>query len=135
MKYLSDNFDKIHKENLINIIDDRIKNLDDFKKNLMAAYRTDQLYRNNLISFLSKHKLTNESVNDGGKKGNFLNKFFEIYNRKIELEKLSSNEAETAEVLLLNDVYRTSKVKVDSTFTNLFLEQYQFVGTFGGKLK
>jgi len=134
MKYLSDNFDKIHKENLINIIDDRILNLDELKK-LMDAYQEDQKSRNNLISFLSKHKLTNESVNDGGKKGNFLNKFFEIYNRKIELEKLSSNEAETAEVLLLNDVYRTSKVKVDSTFTNLFLEQYQFVGTFGGKLK
>ncbi len=57
MKYLSDNFDKIHNENLIEIIDDRIKNLDDFKKNLMAAYRTDQLYRNNLISDCTRLKI------------------------------------------------------------------------------
>ncbi len=99
----------------------------------MAAYQKDQVHRNNLISFLSKPKLTNESVNDEEK--NFLYKFNEIYNSKIELEKLSSNEAETAKDLLLNDVYRTNKIKVDSTFTNSFLEQYEFVGTFGGKLK
>jgi hypothetical protein len=80
---------------LINIIDDRIVNLDEFRKKLMDAYQEDQKSRNKLSSF-SKDKLTNESVNEEGKKENFLYKFFEIYKRKIELEKLSSNEAETA---------------------------------------
>ncbi len=80
---------------MINIIDDRIVNLDEFRKKLMDAYQEDQKSRNKLSSF-SKDKLTNESVNEEGKKENFLYKFFEIYKRKIELEKLSSNEAETA---------------------------------------
>jgi hypothetical protein len=52
MKYLSDNFDKIHKENLIDIIDDRIVNLDEFRKKLMDAYQEDQKSRNDLIFLL-----------------------------------------------------------------------------------
>jgi hypothetical protein len=132
MKYLFDNFDEIHKENLINIIDERIVNLNEFGKKLMHAYQEDQKSRNNLKIFLKNHILSNESVNETGKKENFLYKFFEIYQRKSELEKLSLNEAKTAEALLLNDFYRKEFIKVDSTFKNSYLERYEFVGTFGG---